>query len=108
MDSITLTEHERAVAEAIALRTRPVSHGEAVLAQVAAIFDITIEEIKGPSRYMRYVDARAVITYILRERGWLQHEVGGLLNRDHSTINNLEKRLANDFELRRLARELAS
>lgn len=107
-DSPTLTEHEQRIAEAIAGRTRPVSQGESLIAQVAAIFDISVEQIKGPNRNVRLVDARSVIAYILRERGWLQHEIGGLLNRNHATVGNLEKRIANDFDLKRLAKELVA
>ena len=55
---------------------------------VADQFGVTPALIRGPRRYAALVDARAVISKVLRERGEISYPVIGrvLGNRDHTTI----------------------
>lgn len=101
-----LSEGERRLAEAIAARSKSRTEGDALVAEVAQIFDVTVEAIKSESRLRRLVDARSVIATLLRDRNWTLEEIGDLLQRDHSTVCNLEQRLRTVPELRSISREL--
>lgn len=101
-----LTEHERRVAEAVAARWAPPCDPAGVVDGVASIFGISPTEIFGRSRRAIIADARCVVVYLLRERGWHQTELAAYLLRDHSTIAHLEHRIASSHELRALARDL--
>lgn len=102
-----LTEHERRVAEAIALRFAPPPPASGLVDGVASIFGISPTEIFGRSREALVADARCVAVYLLRERGWTQVEIAAYFMRDHSTIAYMERRLAASHELHDLAREMA-
>jgi chromosomal replication initiation ATPase DnaA len=108
MNSTTLTEHERRVAEAIAARTHHPDEGRALMAEIASIFSVSLDDMLSTKRGLAIVDARSVTTYILRERGWTNVEIGRLMRRDNATIWHWEQRIAKDFTLRRLAQELAA
>lgn len=61
--------------------------GRKLLQNVADAFGITYGEMIGDSRGRVFVEARAVVVAVLRERGWSFPRIGKLLgNRDHSTI----------------------
>lgn len=103
-----LTDQERALAEAIAARSKPVGDAAALVEEIARIFAVTVEELGGGSRLARLVDARTVISYVLTSRGWTSYEVGALMNRNYVTVLNMLRRMDKDFDLRRLAKELAA
>ncbi len=52
---------------------------------------IDIKQICGPSRTDMLIFRRALIVYILRQRGFTLTRIGELLDRDHTTIINLRK-----------------
>tara|TARA_R110000868_G_scaffold410473_1_gene698590 strand:+ start:924 stop:1559 length:636 start_codon:yes stop_codon:yes gene_type:complete len=58
---------------------------------VAAAFKITPDDITGIDRRRLYVDARAALVRILRQRGSSFPMIGKRLNRDHSSIIYLEQ-----------------
>lgn len=103
-----LTEREIAAAMKVAARTDFIDGGRGIVSEVAAIFRIGEDCIYGQSRVRRIVDARTVIACVLRQRGWTFDQIGELLNRDHTTILNLERRAWTDRDLAILSRELAS
>lgn len=103
-----LTPRERRLAEGIAVRTVLPVEGVEIMAQVAHIFGLGGEEIVGDRRTARVVDARKVIAYILDARGWTHTQIGELLNRSTSTAHHLVQAANRDFDLRRLAKELAA
>jgi len=49
--------------------------------------------VQGRDRHRANVLARALVTAVLRKRGWSFPQIGTLLNRDHSTIINLYKNI---------------
>lgn len=49
--------------------------------------------VQGRDRYRANVLARALVTAVLRKRGWSFPRIGALLNRDHSTIISLYKNI---------------
>jgi len=98
-----------AVAEA-ALRDwlprRPTAGAEAILAMVAAHFNVTVEELKGRERSQRITLPRQVAILLLHEAAGLNRsQIGRLLGgRDHSTVDYALKRIGRlleaDAELR--------
>ena len=103
----TLTDEERALALSLANRSMPMCDAIQLIAEVAGIFGITPEDIAGTSRLERIVDARAVVTRVLRARGWTYDAIGEPINRNHSTVINLERRLNAHLNLQRLADAVA-
>lgn len=58
-----------------------------VLDLVSRHYGISIDELLGDSRKMRYTYPRQVAMYVLRSRGYLTlEEIGHALGRDHSTV----------------------
>ncbi len=54
---------------------------------VAESFSVTVEDILSRSRHQSIARARQATCYILRQRFDLSlHEIGALLDRDHSTV----------------------
>lgn len=67
--------------------------GRELVTSVAADFDISHGELIGDCRSSTFVEARAVVTRVLHERGWSYPRIGCLLGgRDHSTIINLHRK----------------
>jgi hypothetical protein len=61
--------------------------GSQLIQTVSDIFDVSYGEIIGEGRARPFVEARAVIVQVLRQRGWSYPRIGKLLgNRDHTTI----------------------
>jgi len=61
--------------------------GARLLRSVADAFDITCGELIGEGRSRKFVEARAVVVVVLRERGWSYPRIGKLIGgRDHSTV----------------------
>jgi len=61
--------------------------GTKLIQVVADAFNISYGELIGDGRSRRYVEARAIVIQVLRERGWSYPRIGKLLGgRDHSTI----------------------
>ncbi len=103
-----LSHQERALAEAVAVRTLLPVEGVELMASVARIFDVQCIELVGPSRKARLTDARSVIAYVLMQRGWTASMVGELITRDHQTARHLAERIEKDYELKLLTRDLAA
>ena len=76
------------------------------LAEVAAAFCITLEELTGPSRTQLVAEARAVAVWILRRDYWSLTEIGELLDRHHTSVLAAARRCESDAELRTIAGEL--
>ena len=71
-----------------------------LVSTVARAFGITPEEVRGRSHVYRLVDARGIVSRVLRSRGWSFPRIGRFLGgRDHSTIISQLKRL--DIRLER-------
>jgi chromosomal replication initiation ATPase DnaA len=103
-----LSEAERAFAVEVAKRTELPSGGPEIVAAVAELFGCTVEDIRGESRVSRLVDARSVIVYLLRGRGWTFAQSGTVINRTDSTTQHLIERITKSLELRRLANGIAA
>lgn len=64
-----------------------------IISDVADIYGITVDNILSRRRIRRYVDARAVVSYILcATQGFSTNEVGRVLNRNHSSIVYFNKK----------------
>src|SRR5881296_1810561 len=62
---------------------------EAELAAIAEAADVTLGELRGPSRDWRIVEVRHVAAAYLRSHGLSLVAIGRLLGRDHTTVLNL-------------------
>lgn len=60
--------------------------GAQVMARVAALHNVTVEDIVGPSRSRQICEARWAAMRELRLSGKSTPWIGRLLNRDHSTV----------------------
>ena len=67
--------------------------GSEVIKAVAQLFMIEPCEMIADNRFERYVDARATVAQILRNRGLSYTQIGRIMKRDHSTIINLIAKL---------------
>lgn len=101
-----LSGSERAAIEQLAARYYAPDEAASLIAEVADIFRITTEQIKGEGKAQQLVDARSVIVAVLDSRGWVPRQIGDLINRDPSTVSNLLKRARNLPEIRSLVRGL--
>lgn len=60
---------------------------ETPTAAAARLFDIKEQDIIGPSRIARHVEARQALAYVLRAEHWSLKSIGALLGgRDHKTV----------------------
>lgn len=55
---------------------------------VAAETGVGIREIYGKRRTKRVVEARQLVMFIATQHGLTTHQIGGALNRDHSTVSH--------------------
>jgi chromosomal replication initiation ATPase DnaA len=60
--------------------------GRQVIERVAALHDVTPEDITGPSRLRRHCEARWQVMRELASKGLSTPTIGRILNRDHSTV----------------------
>ena len=66
-----------------------------ILAEVAERNDVTVSDLRGPSRRSRYVWPRFEAMYLMREAGHRTTVIGQYLgNRDHATVINGYRRFA--------------
>lgn len=84
-----------------------------VLTIVAFKMGVSIEEMKGKKRNPKYVIARHLCMYLLREMTPLTfEEIGDLINRNHSTaiygISKIKKKLKKNEQFRLLYDEIRS
>lgn len=64
-----------------------------IISDVADIYGITVDNILSRRRIRRYVDARAVVCYLLCfTQGYSTTEVGKVINRDHSSVVYFNKK----------------
>ena len=60
---------------------------EDIISEVSSSFDISVEEIKGPSRARRCSSARQISMYLMRtELGMRLEDIAELFKRDHATV----------------------
>lgn len=60
--------------------------GAQIIARIAALHDVDVEDITGPSRVRHVCEARWAVMRELRAAGKSTPRIGRLLNRDHSTV----------------------
>lgn len=101
------SERERIAIQKVAAKHYSLETAEQVACEVARMFNVSVEEIRGEARTMRLVDARTVIAFALRQRGFRLHEIGRYLNRHTSSIVHLSQRAVNVSELREMAEALS-
>lgn len=62
---------------------------DTLLIAAAVEFNVTTDELRGPSRERKYSEPRMLMYYILTtDLGWKNVDVGTMLHREHSTISN--------------------
>lgn len=63
-------------------------------------FDLTMEMVSSKIRTRKYVDARVVITYILRKKlGYTYTHIGKVIgNRDHTTVIHNERKFVDLYD----------
>ena len=64
-----------------------------ILEQISEDFNISTKDILGESRMSEIVDARCVLASVFFDLKFSKSEIGRYLNRDHTTIINLIKRV---------------
>lgn len=79
----------------------------AVIQQAARAFEVTVADIKSPSRVRQNVDARGVVCYAARLLGYTFATIGGYVNRDHSTAVCAYSRVGESPRLRGIAQRIA-
>jgi chromosomal replication initiation ATPase DnaA len=67
-------------------RGTPLAAARAIAEKVCADHQISMEELRGPSRLIRYVRARRDAIAAMHAKGFSLHQMGETLNRDHTTI----------------------
>lgn len=102
-----LSERERAAIQKVADKHYRYATCEALIAEVARIFEVSVEEIRGTSKSTRLTDARTVISFALLQRGISCKDIASHLNRDHSTISHHSRRAMKLIDLRVMAEALA-
>ncbi len=78
---------------------------EKVIEEVAKFYDISVEDIKSSSRVQKISNARAIVSYIAREKlGKTYKNIALSLNKRHQTITysaeNIKKSIKNDNNLK--------
>lgn len=85
----------------------------ALIARVARAYEVSPEELLGPSRLPYLVEGRRVVMALLHEHGLGASAIGHLIGRDHSTVVHHLKMMKSALTweeremLTRLRRELA-
>lgn len=64
-----------------------------LLDKICTVMELSVDDIISSSRAPRLVMARAVFSYIARERGLSLIDIGDVINRDHSSITYYLKNL---------------
>ena len=84
--------------------------GMAIIAAVSEAWAVRRESILSNDKRRTVAEARQVVMYLLRQRGWELAQIGALLGREHSTVShgvaNLTTRLRVDKWLREMVHEL--
>lgn len=106
LSNVTLSEAEQRLADV--LRERYRGDASDVIEDVARLFGVEAGALRSKTRTAILVDARSVVALVLRHRGFTVMQIGRCLNRDHSTISHLCKRIERDRALRSLVEELAA
>ena len=65
---------------------------EEILRHACQEFNITIRQMRGPSREAWLVDARQEAAFRMHHEGASTTRIGSMLNRDHTSIMNLLRR----------------
>lgn len=60
--------------------------GKQIIARMAILHDVEVDEIVGPSRMRHICEARWAVMREMRNRGLSLGRIGQLLNRDHTTV----------------------
>lgn len=77
-----------------------------VVAEVAELFGVTVEQIKSPSRRADLVDARTAIVVALLSRGLGTTFIAKAIGRDHSSIYLYRDRARGLSALREIVRSI--
>ena len=65
---------------------------EKLITDIAAAMQCTPEQIMSKKRIERVADARTVLQYCLRNRGWTHQRIADLFRMDHSSVcHNVRK-----------------
>lgn len=87
--------------------TSPDQYISLLLMQVAAVCDVTVEDIQGRSKHRKVTDARCIFIHHMLESGFRKLSIALMLRRNHVSISNaLDKYrslYANDIDFRLMA-----
>ena len=84
-----------------------------IIEETAKYFNVTPEDIKGPSRTKLFVSARQISMYLIRTlTNFSLTEIGECFNRDHTTVINslkqIEKNIKNDPNFYKIIKDITS
>ncbi len=85
-DVIREIVREEIAAAGLVAANVPMTAAEKILADVARIAGVTVEELTGPSKARHLHQTRIHAYQALRLLGWSYPVIGARFNRDHSTI----------------------
>ena len=86
---------------------------EFIIEKIAAYYNLSVEDILGKGKTKNIANARQIAIYLMRKlTGLTLAEIGGALNRDHSTvlhsIRKIEDSIATDSELADTIRDITA
>ncbi|QKT05767.1 chromosomal replication initiator protein DnaA [Gordonia sp. X0973] len=105
--SLTKEELNRSLAEAVLRNLLPETGAvEVSAARIMAVsadyFDVTVEQLKGPSRKAEIITPRHIAMYLCRELTDLSlPKIGDEFNRDHTTVMNADRKVRKDMAANR-------
>jgi len=71
---------------------RPCDPGP-ILEALADELNVSVEELKGPSRQQAISNSRAVVHWTFRQLGFSLHEIGNMLHKEHSSVAHALKKV---------------
>ena len=78
-----------------------------ILVEVAAVFEVGVEELRGESRVKWLADARHTAMYLIREHTNLSFpDIGRVFNRGHATVIHACQKVAREKRLQPVVRAL--
>lgn len=101
-----LSERERVQAGAFLAKPDRDAEANAVIEEIAELSGVPAVAIRGRGRSQPVADARAVVMYVLRTRGWHLQEIGDALTRDASTVHTAVTRVRRSGALVRFAKQV--
>ena len=97
-----LSPKTREISNALESMEQPITITQAVLQRVSSDYNVAVDVIIGRCRDSELVDLRCIIASVLTNLGFFRSEIGRFLNRDHTTVINLNNRTQKRLDLQNI------